>query len=282
MKKNFRCFVLLTIAFSLMQFASVYSQLSKYHVEFFQKSGELTKKDLLKKDFGRYDGYQIYLAKNEIANFFVYSENFSPSLVLVDPQSEMFVRKEGGGNEFVSLQEVIPKGGDWIVYVLGDTSAYGNYYFQYAFTDSSSISIKKGSNFCENLNYLIAHSTAHFVFLDNFTGNNLYNFFEDAVDAYIDSHDASYDALMYDGNSKVEAQKIFDSLISSVKECIGGGWKNTESNWKNTDEGMQKYFLLQEKNKKEARYVRINFSDFSESNNNYGNNYIVELIINRE
>ena len=62
----------------------------QYEVEFNEIKGTLSKSDEYKKDFGRYDGYQVPLYKGEAVNFVAYSEKFMPRLFFVTPAGKVF------------------------------------------------------------------------------------------------------------------------------------------------------------------------------------------------
>lgn len=277
-KKTALLFLILA-AFSIPAFG----QTSKFNVEYSTKEGSLTKKDFVKKEFGRYDGYQLPLNKGEYAYFVIFSNDFSPNLVLMDPNGEVYQRSSSKGDQYVSVGINAPVGGEWLLYVIGDSTALGDYSLQLGFTDSASLSINKKADFCTGLDYLTAHANAYFVFLQSLpTEEPLYQL-EGSVDAIINGDDASYTTSFYQGNNSAEAAKIYESLLAKIKACPAlTGWTFQSTDWQHTSSGKEMTAVWRGKKSGSHRLVQVSFCDLSEATDaDYPEDYTIELVIKK-
>lgn len=258
-----------------------YSQTSAgYFVDFHTFDGELTNSDQMKAGFGKYDGYELEMNKGEIVNFFVYTEDFTPKLVLVDPKGRT-AKVTKVDKIYATMQLQIPISGDWIIYVVGTDSAVGKYYFQYALTDSASMYISESADFCSKIKYLTAHAKANF---------RLFEYNEYAMDnlpdlsgfgqSFLDLTTGSYNSVLYDGENIEEAEKIFNSYFSKTEKCLDEkNWKKKEEDWKETDTFRSKMKLLNEKGS-EKRFIALLLTEYFEDQNY--NHITLEFLIGRE
>ncbi|OGU62677.1 MAG: hypothetical protein A2V66_04300 [Ignavibacteria bacterium RBG_13_36_8] len=269
-------FVMLIVPFIL------YGQKKLYNIEFQKTTGELTSKDLYKENFGRYDGYKIPLNEGERVHFLVYTEQFVPSLVFVNPTGQTLAEDRDKDDEYATIQTLIPQSGEWILYVIGDENSRGDYYLQYGIAGASLFSIDADVDFCSEIDFLMAHAVSYFIFLgENNPEKPLFKI-DSATDAYIDGHDASYNAVLYDGESLSKAEDIYESLVSKVKNCINNKWKLSNREWMKVNDYKEKYFLITENTTDEPRYIRVSLSDFTYSENHYQNKFLVDLIIGKK
>lgn len=265
----------------LVCFNSLVAQ--EFFVDYQKIEGKLTSQDLVKEDFGRYDGYKMPLNKGERAYFIVYAEEFSPSLIVVTPNDEKFQQVSARGEDFVTLGFKVPQSGEWVLYVVGDKNAQGNYMLQYAFADSASLFLNENVEVCVGLNYLLAHSTAYFLFPQTVPSNKPLFKFADAVDAFINGDDASYNSVFYQGDNNKEAQAVYDSLIERIGKCVPKNWEKQKGTDTVNGSGVENYIKWSEPVKNNPRVVKVALTDFSneDSGAEYINKYSVDLVIMR-
>ncbi len=271
----------LILFLSLFCFNSLVAQ--EFFVDYQKIEGKLTSKDLVKENFGRYDGYKIPLNKGERAYFIVYAEEFSPSLIVVTPNDEKFQQVTPRGEDFVTLGFKVPESGEWVLYVVGDKNAQGDYVLQYAFADSASLFINDKVEFCVGLNYLLAHSTAYFLFPQTIPSTKPLFKFSDAVDAFINGDDASYNSVFYQGDKEKDAQEVYNSLSNRIGNCIPKDWKRKNGSDSVNGSGVENYIQWNEPIKNNPRVVKVALTEFSnaDSETEYINKYSVDLVIMR-
>lgn len=255
----------------------ILSNAQEFYVEYQKIEGELTTKDLYKENFGRYDGFQLPLNKGERVHFIVFSEDFSPSLVLVTPNDTKYQQASARGDDFITMGLKVPKSGEWLLYVLGDSTSEGKYFLQYAFADSASLFLSDEADFCTGLNFILAHSNAYFIFPQTIPSNRPLHKLEGSIDAFINSDDAAYVALFYEGDDLNDAKGKFGSVISSMQSCLTNGWKKEEAKSSETMNSV----TWSEDAKNNPRVITIMLNDTSEIENgaNYQFKYVVELVV---
>ena len=258
------------------------AQENNYQIEFQKMTGALTKSDLFKSGFGRYDGYEIEFHEGERVHFLVYTEHFIPSMVFVSPDGKTYQQDIEKNDEYATIQTKINQSGEWVLYILADESSFGEYYFQYGIAEQNLFFINENSNFCEELDFLLAHSIAYFIFLGGEDSDDSILKINGATDAYIDGHDASYNARLYDGNSLEDAQRMVDYMVNEVKNCIPAKWKVNERGWMKVRDYREKYTIITENISKEPRFVRIGLLDFRDSPEHNQNNFLVDIAIGRK
>ncbi|MFC2136022.1 hypothetical protein ACFLR4_01900 [Bacteroidota bacterium] len=270
------------IFFTLMVLLSnsIFPQNQTYQIEFQKMIGELSQKDLTNEGFGRYDGYEINFNEGERVHFLVHSENFVPSLILVNPEGETFQQDIEQNDEYATVQAKINQSGDWILYVIGDANSLGKYFFQYGIAAPELFSINENADFCDELDFILAHAVAYFIFLGDDDETILK--IDGAKDAYIDGHDASYNAELYDGNSIGDAQRMFNYIGDEVKKCISDKWLKSDRGWMKVRDYRERYFLVTENISKEPRFVRIGLLDFRDSPDHDQSDYLVDISVGRK
>lgn len=259
----------------LLSTITVFSQ--NYNVEFYNIEGELSSDDLLKPEFGRYDGYKLPMTEGELATFIVYSEDFNPIIVMVTPEDKVYFQSKKNPTGLASFTSEIPETGEWILYVLGGKNDLGNYLFQYGFANKDAQVVPDSKDFCGTLNFLKSHSTAHFVFLEQLMGKNGTVKFKGAYDAYLNGSDASYNIVMYDGNDKGEAEKIYSQLGASIKAC-DDKFSEKKNNWSEQNgykEKSTQFILAKEK----ESIIKVIFFDYTNLEDENVNNYSIEVVV---
>lgn len=257
--------------------------LSQFEVEFNEVKGKLTKDDKFKPEFGRYDGYEIPLYDGEAVNFVVFAEKFFPRLIFVSPKGRVFKQSLNRQSNIASIITTVNESGEWILFVVGDSSASGDYTFQYAFASKNSIKLPKDPDFCTSLNFVTAHSKAYFLLLENpIDSKNTFVRLNGAIDAFIDETDGSYTAKMYEGNNLNEAEKFFKNISESTGKCLDKSWTRKSESWVNVDDYKVKSVMYSEPVKEKERLVLVALQDLRTSKQKFTGNYVVLVVINRK
>jgi len=264
----------------------LYSNISlfaQFEVEFNKIEGSLEKSDKYQKNFGRYDGYEIQLYEGEEVNFLAYSDKFSPRLVFVNPEGKVFKEALTEKMNLATIITKIPVSGEWILYVVGDSASLGSYTLQLAVASANSITLPQNSDFCTTLKFLLAHSKAYFLLLETpINSKQSFVKLNGSVDAFIDENDGSYIAKFYEGNNLKEAEKIFQELISSIKNCLDKNWKMQSKEWQKNEDYKIKGTLISEIKSDVTRYIQISLIDFKNSRQKFMGDYVVQVEINRK
>jgi hypothetical protein len=271
-KQLFLFFVIINVTLS--------AQTDDYPVEYYEMTGELTGRDLFKDEFGRYDGFELPLNKDENAYFFVYSTEFNPSLILVSPDGTIYQQSVAQEGEFSTIRTPIPETGNWYIYVVSNSDEKGVYYFHYGFAGKSAIDLKKDADFCSKLNYLISHSKAHFVFLENPNHKIELPVFKNSTDAIINSDDASYNTVIYDGTSFNRAIKIFTDFNKEIKLCLGEDWKTQFHDFVDVGDHREQSIEYTLKNNGQTKVLQLILADFRKTSERFYNDFAVVLVIN--
>ncbi len=265
------------------QFIQAQVKQDKFQVDFNEIKGELSKKDQFKKDFGRYDGYEIEIFDGEAVNFIAYSNNFQPSLALVDSEGIIYKQSVRNNKGYANIACVVTSGGKYILYVIGDENSSGSYTLQTAVAIPNALSLESDSEFCTTLAFILSHATAYFFLLDNseITKVPLIKL-NKATDAYIDEESGSYKAIYYNENSITNAEIIFKNIYDKIRNCLGKEWQFTTSAWQKNDDYKNKSNTLIEKVNNKPRFIKIVMNDYSNSKIKYDGKYSVEVEINRK
>jgi hypothetical protein len=255
---------------------------SEFRVEFYKSKGEISKSDLYKKDFGRYKGFEIPANKGEAGSFVVYSPEFKPSLVLTDEKGNVIKQVPGRDEHTAILSAMFPNSGNYVLFLVADSTSKGNYEFQYGFASENSITLAPGTDFVKGMAYLLEHAKAYFLFFENAVeGKNSFFKIENAADVNIGS-DGSYNAVFYKGNELNAAQVIFSELSVKINSCFDSNWKKELTEWKQNKNIREKYVMFTEKPGGDGRTVKLSLFDFSKARESYPFNYGVSLIISKE
>lgn len=274
-------FFVLIMFFFINAFAQEKQQ--KFQVDFNEIKGELTSKDLYKKDFGRYDGYEIELFPGEAVNFVVYSRNFQPSIALVNSKGEIFKQSSKNDKGYANIVSEISSGGNWVLYVIGDEKAVGSYTLQTAIAEPNALLLDSSSNFCTKLDFLLSHANAYFFLLENpsISRQGLIKL-NDAIDAYIDEENGSYKATFENDNEITKADAMFNNISDKIKFCLGNNWQITSTNWQKSEDFKEKTKTFTEKNNNKPRYVKVALYDYADSRCKSDYRFSVDVEINRK
>ncbi|PKL81881.1 MAG: hypothetical protein CVV24_12955 [Ignavibacteriae bacterium HGW-Ignavibacteriae-3] len=257
-------------------------QTLNFQIDFNEINGELTSKDLYKKDFGRYDGYNIDLYAGEAVNCIVYSNSFQPVLALVNSKGEIVKQSDKNRNGYANIAVIIPATDKLVLYVIGEEASRGKYTLQTSVAEPKSLYVSDGAEFCTKLDFLLAHSIAYFSFIDNpaLTNQPLVKFPE-TVDVFIDEEDGAYKSVLYSDKDLSVAEISFKKVSDKIKSCLGTDWKYSSANWQRVEDHREKYVSFEETNKDKKRYVKVVLFDYTDSKQNGSGNSMVTLEISR-
>ncbi len=275
--------LLIVVFMILTQVVYPQDQQSKFQVDYSEINGRLTGKDQVKKDFGRYKGFEIELYAGEDVNFLVYSTEFQPSLALVNPQGEITNQSSGEGKGYANILTTIPSSGNWILYVISPHNATGKYLLRNSIAEPNSLTLPDNSDFCTTLDFILSHAKAYFVLMENSINTNQRIIkLNGAVDQFFDENDGSYNALFYNGDKIEEADAAFSKLGADIQNCIGKNWNIKSTGWTKIDDFKEKSLTLTEKGADKPRFITIAAYDFQGSKRRLTNRFNVEVQINKK
>lgn len=230
---------------------------TQYGVEYDEIDGKLTTNDKFKKDFGRYKGFELPLNKGEMANFAIFSNKFSPKLVLVDPNGKIYKQSGTAQQGMTSILTEIPLSGEWILYVIGGATDSGDFKLRYAFAVPKNLRNQSSNmDFCSTLNYLIPHANAYFMMLNVQLADGALISFPNSNNAFIDNESGSYVNIFFSTQDKSAAETKMNEIKDQLKYCLPD-WKFIESDWKKIDQLDQKTVLLSEPNIKKPVQLQL-------------------------
>lgn len=209
------------VVFLLFCFSSLSFGQNPYSVEFNEVKGVLKNNDKFKMDFGKYHGYELPLYEGEKANFAVYSSEFEPRLILVDPRGKVYKQSGEAREGIATILTEIPISGDWILYVVGDKNDNGKFSLRYAFAAANSVNINKNMDLCSSLNFLIAHASAHFMMLpeEHLEKSGMELIGKDGI-AEVDMKEGGLIITKYKGANEYEAKMHYSQLIERISNCL--------------------------------------------------------------
>ena len=258
----------------LLSVTLIYSQQNDY-VEFLFDKGRLTITDDQKAEFGRYDGFELYLNPGENLYFMAYSDEFQPIIAVADSNGKVIADGFGNDDGLVSINTKIKSAGNYFLYVLNRTNALGNYVFQYAITSEQMLKYSGKKELCSLTDFLLKHSKAYFVFLQNpnvqLGKSNLF------LDSYLDEESVSVNLRILETDDLTEAEAKQKTLLSEIKKCGLTGWKESKEKIKNKSDYDETKLILTENVKSNQRKVELNLYDYSKLKDNSTKKYVLEL-----
>lgn len=272
--KNLYIFVLFGL------FTLTYGQ---FEVEYSKIEGSLNALDNYRQNFGRYDGYELELYQGEAVNIIVYSDDFLPKILFVNPKGKVFQEALPEKTNVAVISTSIPESGEWILYIVGDSTTTGKYTLQLSIASSNSVSLPPDTDFCTKLNFILAHANAYFFLLEApVSSKSTFVKLDGSLDTFLDESDGSYVSKFYEGNSLKDAEKIFSEIINRVRNCLDKNWKQQSKDWQTVDDYKIKGIMLTESGNKIERYIQISLIDLKKSKQKFMGDYIVQLEINRK
>jgi len=272
--------ILLFLILSISIVDTAQDKQQKFQIDFNEIKGNLTSSDLMKKDLGRYHGFEIELYKDESVNFAVYSKKFQPGLALINSNGEVFKQSMGNSNGFANLTALVPSSGSWIIYVIGNEKALGEFMLQTAIAEPNALILDKNADFCTTLDFLLSHANAYFLLMGNQSDKNHDVVkLDNAIDAYLDDNNNSYDATLYNDANSVKAELFFKSESEKIIACLGIGWKTKSTNWTIIDDyKMESVEIIEQKNER-PRYIIIAINDLEGSKRKTSKRFVVKIEI---
>lgn len=183
-------------------------------VDYNEIEGDINKNSFYKNEIGKYNGFEISFNKGEVVNILVSSNNFMPSLALIEPNGSIFKISKSNKN-FASIFTTIPYSGIWYIYVIGNKNDKGNFILRYAI--GTELEELENFDFCSGLNFLITHANANFLLIS-------YNLTNYKID-YCKN-------LLIDNKGKLIIE-LFENKIAEVKNnlfnCLPD-WRLTNNN----------------------------------------------------
>ncbi len=281
----------LSFVLTLILTAIALTQTSQFMTEQRLLDGELSADDPLENNLGRFDAYEMDLEAGDQLYIGLYSENFSPKLILLSPSDEIFRRKPSQGQPFIEFQGIVKENGTWEIAVVGDSTASGAYKLMYLWVADNTVSLDENADFCTTLKFLLAHCAVDFHFLKQDTVSGKSGVWtptvilEGAKTAEIVSPSREwYNALMYSGYNRTRAEQQYTRLVEDITDCLGDNWETETQDWKETgviSRYQQKYFKITENVQESNRYVRVEFFDFTKGSTQSQHSYEVRVVINR-
>ncbi len=279
----------LKMIFLLFLLTSIIYAQTDMRVEKFDIDGTLTVNDPISEDLGRINAVQFNF--NEGDKF--YSEltaDFFPMLVLVAPSGEYNIRYPEKGERSAIFDETIKESGQWLLYIVGDSSDTGNYHLMNIYASASSLQFNDSLSFCEKLQLLLLHDKANFYFLrGNPTDEEAQSWeakiaISDLGKGMIYGSDMSaYKNLLFKTDVKELSEEKMNDFSSKIENCLSSDWEKIEGKWQNlvgSENIKQKKIAFVERGN-ENRYVKL--TEMEISTDGFPNIfYKIEIIVSRK
>lgn len=267
---------IILIGFIILLTGSLFAQENQFRVEYYRTEGKLTSDDKVKEDFGRYDGFNISMKKGEYVNFIAFSEDFVPAFVLINPDGKTVLEKRGSDEGLVAFRTQIDKSGEWIIYLVSNRNATGEYRMEYGFAAEEAMDLPKNANFCETLGFIISHANGYFSFLESDKIPEL----PSSENASVDVFATLYESNFYLGNFENEAKDIFEKTKEKLDNCLSAWDTKGKQNFR-TEEFYSTYINYKENPEEgDGRMVKLIMKEFSDESANFG--YSVDVLIGKE
>ncbi|NOX17807.1 MAG: hypothetical protein GXO87_05935 [Chlorobi bacterium] len=270
-------------------FVTVLNAQSDLRVEKFDIDGTLTVNDPISENLGRINAVQFNF--NEGDRF--YSEltaDFFPMLVLVAPSGEYNISYPKEGERAAIFDDTIKESGQWLLYIVGDSTDTGNYHLTNMYASAKSLELNDSLSFCDKLQLLILHDKANFYFLrKNPTDEEAQSWeskitFADSGKGMIFGSDLStFKALLFKTDVKELAEEKMDGFSDKIENCLSSDWEKIEGKWQNvlgTENIKEKKIAFVERGK-ENRYIKLTETEIT--TDTFPNiQYRINIIVSRE
>jgi len=270
---------LLMIVFSVSLTAQ-----SNVRVEEFVINGSLKKSDPVSAGLGRINAIKLNLKVGDR----LYSKltaDFVPLLVLVPPSGVYKITYPDEKTFAATYNGIIDEPGQWLIYIVGDSTATGNYTLLNKYASVGSMNFNNSLDYCDRVNLLLSHEKAHFFFLkgkeidDSGIWESKINLENDvAAEIYGNKNEYFKTTIFKSSNYKLSKSE-FTYTADNIAKCLGSGWTKRENDWHNVlgnDNVSQKIILFAEKSK-DKRYVKIILSKNKKTKE--AADYTISLII---
>lgn len=252
----------------------------------------LTEDDELESGFGRFDVFEVFFHAGDRILIDLSSDEFAPALALISPEEKDFMALPKAGQNSVTHAMTIPTTGDWLLIVRGDSLALGRYFLSCWWAQAESLQLPEEADLCDQINFIFGHANADFFFLKK---SQLLGSRKDVWQPSMELEGAIYSeirspgqeryvARMYSGSNKDKARDVYSGLVARLKFCNNDKWPGTFKDWYDFDvmNGLQKMeFQINEDERDDYRFVRIEVIDYSGSLNQFSQKYAVDVVIGR-
>lgn len=249
--------------FMLVLSVSLMAQ-NNVRVEEFIINGSLKVDDPISAGLGRINALKLNLKVGDR----LYSKliaDFVPLLVLVPPSGVYKITYPDEKTFAATYNGIIDEPGQWLIYIVGDSTATGNYTLVNKYASVASMNFNSTLDYCDRVNLLLSHEKAHFFFLkgkeidDSGIWKSKLNL-ENNISAEIYGNANEYFKTMILKSSNYKSSNDeFDYIVNSIEKCIGSGWTKKENDWHNVlgnDNVSEKIMLFAEKGS-DKRYFKI-------------------------
>ncbi len=254
----------------LMLFVITLSAQNSIRVEEFEINGSLKIDDPISAGLGRINAVKLNLTKGDK----LYSNltaDFLPLLVLVPPSGEYKIMYPDEKSFAASFNGTIDETGEWLIYIVGDSTDTGNYTLVNKYASVNSMNFNSGTNFCEKIKLLLNHEKAHFYFLkedeidDSGIWESAINLNNSVSSEIFGDANEYFKSILLESQNKNAAVAKFDETNNNLLKCLGSQWEKVENNWHNVlgkGDTKEKILLFKESGSAK-RYVKVIFSDES-------------------
>ena len=272
------------IYFFMIVFSISLTAQNKVRVEEFVINGSLKTNDPVSAGLGRINAIKLNLKVGDR----LYSKltaDFVPLLVLVPPSGVYKITYPDEKTFAATFNGIIDEPGQWLIYIVGDSTATGNYTLVNKYASVGSMNFNNSLDYCDRVKLLLSHEKAHFFFLkgkeidDSGIWKSKLNLENDVnAEIYGNANEYFKTSLLKSSNYKTSNEE-FNYIADNIAKCIGPGWTKRENDWHNVlgnDNVSEKIILFAEKGSAK-RYFKIILSKNTKPKGAL--NYTINLII---
>jgi hypothetical protein len=253
-------------------------------VSYLEFNETLSPDDETDPEFGRFDAFEVYFAKGDRILVEVKTEHFTPSVLLLAPDDSTYLSNTPTNSRLkdVVVHTEIPLEGDWLLVVRGDTNAVGPYRLRAWWADAYSLTLPANTDFCDAVNFLIAHANADFFFISQNQNILPSVTVPGAIHSRLNEN-AELVIRFYQGNDRQFAKQTYSRLVGQLKFCNANTWQEIFRDWEEVDilnRTKLMVYELREKDRPDYRSTIIQQWDYS-GNPTARHKYVVEMVIRR-
>jgi len=194
----------------------------------FTISDKLSKDDLIDPTLGRYDAYQINVGKGDLIAFKLTAHKFIPFLLLISPSHKAILKTPTKTDlHTVNFDTVAFEKGNWDMYIIGDTSAFGQYKCIVGFASPQSVKLKN-SSFCGKIKFLLKQSDANFLFLNTDSIMKYFQIPDSSIEINNENNFISFTIANF--KSKKATIEKFKQYLNAISECLGNNYYSKKIN----------------------------------------------------
>ncbi len=280
--KWFSFSLLMLVCFALTGYSQ--DDVDSVKVSYLEFDEALSPDDETDSEFGRFDAFEVYFTRGDRVLVEVTTEHFAPTVLLLAPDDSTYLvnASKTSSNGNVVFHAEIPMEGDWLLVVRGDTNAVGPYRLRAWWADVYSLNMPPNADFCDAVNFLVAHANADFFFISE--NQTLLPSIKvpGAIQSRI-TDNAELVIRFYRGNDRETAKRTYSRLVGQLKFCNANTWQEIFRDWEEVDilnHTKQMVYELREKDRPDYRSTIIRQWDYS-ANPTARHKYVVEMVIRR-